>query len=275
MDVDTKKVDIGIQTDELSDNQFSPSSTERVSPTDLQTSNRSTSTNTITDEQKPGLSVEIPFYRLTKSNKYCAVCDASFHVKRNRSIEINSSVRLYTLLEHHIYIQHKTRCCSKHISNDSLKVESIENIKQHKKRYCMIHREELIDLFNDMKNELRKNYLKINELAKNPPLNFDDTKVCLPEKAYQVLMGITRDQFDDLCSHIPRSKLRTSDLRTSRTAIAMLLVKLRLGISHETLCTLFGLESKRQVSRILESANTALKEHFVPKYLGFDHITRE
>ncbi|CAF3381748.1 unnamed protein product [Rotaria socialis] len=275
-DINTDKVDIGIQTDELSDNQqFSSSSTEKVSTTDLQTSNRSTETNTITTKQKPGLSVEIPFYRLTKSQKYCGVCDAVFDVKRNRSIEINSSIRLYTLLEHDIYIENKTRCCSKHVSNDSLKVESIESIKQNKARHCTIHREELIDIFNDMKNELRKNCSKINELVKNPPLNFDDAKVCLPEKAYQVLMGITRDQFDDLCSHIPRSKLRTSDLRTSRTAIAMLLVKLRLGISHETLCTLFGLENKRQVSRILDSANIALKQHFVPKYLGFNHITRE
>ncbi|CAM2729934.1 unnamed protein product, partial [Rotaria socialis] len=217
-DINTDKVDIGIQTDELSDNQqFSSSSTEKVSTTDLQTSNRSTETNTITTKQKPGLSVEIPFYRLTKSQKYCGVCDAVFDVKRNRSIEINSSIRLYTLLEHDIYIENKTRCCSKHVSNDSLKVESIESIKQNKARHCTIHREELIDIFNDMKNELRKNCSKINELVKNPPLNFDDAKVCLPEKAYQVLMGITRDQFDDLCSHIPRSKLRTSDLRTSLT----------------------------------------------------------
>ena len=106
-------------------------------------------------------------------------------------------------------------------------------------------------------------------------MNFDNREIRLPEKAYQVLMEITRYQFYNFHSHIPRSKLRTSDIRTSCMAIAMLLVKLRLGTSHEVPCTLFELESKRQVSKILDSANNELTQHFVPKCLGFDYITRE
>ncbi|CAF4987704.1 unnamed protein product [Rotaria sp. Silwood1] len=154
-------------------------------------------------------------------------------------------------------------------------MESIETIKKNKSNQCTIYRDELINLFNAMRDELRNNCSKIDELKTNPPLNFDDTEASLPEKAYQVFMGITRDQFDDLCSHIPPSALRISDVRTPRTAIALLLVKLRLGVSHEILCTLFGLQNKRQVTRILESANIALTQHFVSKYLGFHHITRE
>ena len=97
------------------------------------------------------------------------------------------------------------------------------------------------------------------------PLNFDDTEIRLPDKTYQRPMRIARDQYDDLCSHVLRLKLRTSDLRTSCTAIATLLVKLRLRISYEVLCTLFGFERKPQVSKILDSANNAIAQHFVPK----------
>ena len=57
-------------------------------------------------------------------------------------------------------------------------------------------------------------------------------------------------------------------------AITILLVKLRLGLSHQALCTLFGLEDKMQISRILDSACSALIQYFVPKQLGFGHITR-
>ena len=58
-------------------------------------------------------------------------------------------------------------------------------------------------------------------------------------------------------------------------AIASLLVKLRFGVSHDTLCTLFGIDDDRRINRILESANNALTQYFVPKCLGFHHITRE
>ncbi|CAF3854928.1 unnamed protein product [Rotaria sp. Silwood1] len=277
MDLGAKKVDIGIQTDASNNKEFlsSPPSTDQVFSTNLHIPNVRTSAGPIIANRSTDFSIELPFFRLAKSNKNCAVCDAAFDVKRNRSIEIDSSVRSYALLEHHIYIQNQSRCCSKHISNGSFKMESIETIKKNKSNQCTIYRDELINLFNAMRDELRNNCSKIDELKTNPPLNFDDTEASLPEKAYQVFMGITRDQFDDLCSHIPPSALRISDVRTPRTAIALLLVKLRLGVSHEILCTLFGLQNKRQVTRILESANIALTQHFVSKYLGFHHITRE
>ena len=90
-----------------------------------------------------------------------------------------------------------------------------------------------------------------------------------------MLTGLTRDQFNNLCSEIPPSALRHTNIRTPRTAIACLLVKLRLGLSHQTLCTLFSVEDKRKMSRILDSACTVITNYFVPKHLGFDHIERQ
>ena len=132
----------------------------------MKISNRSIGTNANNAEQSLPLSIVTPFYRLTKSNKYCAVYDADFRVPRNRSIDIGSSLLLHTLLEHDIYIQKKVRCCSKHISNNDLKAESIETTKWNKKQYCTLDQEELIDIFNVMKEELGKNCSKLNEVAK-------------------------------------------------------------------------------------------------------------
>ena len=125
-----------------------------------------------------------------------------------------------------------------------------------------------------MKKEIRDKEKRLNNLKDRPPLNFDDHEEPMSDNNYYVLTGLTRDQFNDLCSYIPPCSLRYSDIRTPRMAIAILLVKLRLGLSHRALCTLFGLEDKMQISRILDSACSALTKYFVPKHLGFQHITR-
>ena len=54
-----------------------------------------------------------------------------------------------------------------------------------------------------------------------------------------------------------------------------MLVKLRLGLSNQVLATLFSVPDNRTVSRFLESARKALMAHFVPKHLGFEHISRQ
>jgi hypothetical protein len=137
-----------------------------------------------------------------------------------------------------------------------------------------ITRDELIKLFQKLKEKIRNKEKKLNDLKDRASLNFDDDEEPMSDENYHVLTGLTRDQFNDLFSYIPPSSLRHSDIRTPRMAIAVLLVKLRLGLSHQALCTLFGLEEKKQISRILDSASSALTQYFVPKHLGFGHITR-
>ena len=69
--------------------------------------------------------------------------------------------------------------------------------------------------------------------------------------------------------------IRHSDLRPSRSAIACLLVKLRLGLSNDVLATLFGFRNRRDVGHVLDGARQALIKCFAPKHLGFSHISRE
>ncbi|CAF4219019.1 unnamed protein product, partial [Rotaria magnacalcarata] len=62
-----------------------------------------------------------------------------------------------------------------------------------------------------MKKELQSKNDQINQLGKNPPLNFDEDPMLMSDSNCRVLTGLTRDQFSDLCSAIPASALRHTD----------------------------------------------------------------
>jgi hypothetical protein len=81
------------------------------------------------------------------------------------------------------------------------------------------------------------------------------------------------DQFDNLLSNI--TSMRHSYLRSVRVALAVFLVKMRLGLSNRVLATLFHLKNKRVVSRIVHEVTKALLKDFVPHHLGFQHVERE
>ena len=57
-------------------------------------------------------------------------------------------------------------------------------------------------------------------------------------------------------------------------AVALLLVKLRTGMSNKLLSTLFNIE-KSSVRRAVATARKSLSLNFTPKYVGFGHITRD
>ena len=88
-------------------------------------------------------------------------------------------------------------------------------------------------------------------------------------------MGLVRKDFGNLCSCLPPVSLRNTQNPTARTAVACLLMKLRLGISNQVLATLFSFLDKRTVARTIYSARKALVGYIVPRFLGFEHISRK
>ena len=262
------KIDVETQTDDIAEEQMKidiGTQTKVITEKRMnQYENQSTSSN----------GMQVLFYRLPKSNKKCSICGKNFSSKNISCHEINQSARVQCLLDHNIYIPIGSRCCSNHHSDSGLSIQSIEELKANTENHCTINRDDLITILNDMKEELQTKDFKINELKRNPPLNFDDNDRKMSDTSFKALTGLNQDQFNDLCSHIPASALRHTDIRSPRIAIACLLIKLRLGVSHQTICTLFSIEDIRQMSRILDSASSALKKYFVPKHLGFDHIKR-
>ncbi|CAF1498316.1 unnamed protein product [Didymodactylos carnosus] len=111
----------------------------------------------------------------------------------------------------------------------------------------------------------------LDEANRRSPIDFDR----LTEEQCFILTGLTKNNFLDVCSDIPPTSLRQSELRSVKQAIGCLLIKLRLGLSNVVLATLFSLPNKKGVSGIVESAREAFMAHFVPKHLGFEHISRQ
>ena len=104
-------------------------------------------------------------------------------------------------------------------------------------------------------------------------LDFDNSH-SMSDNEYRVLTSLSKSQFDDLIGRISPARIRNSSNRSIRTAVGILLCKLRLSLSNQLLAILFELPDKKTVSRTIESARTALISEFVPFNVGFNHISR-
>ena len=123
-----------------------------------------------------------------------------------------------------------------------------------------------------MKTKLKNPKSKLNDIVKNLILSFDVDST-FNASIYYVLTGLTPEQFNDFCSKIPLTDLKDTDLHSLRSVIVCLLVKLRIGLSHEVLPILFSFRSRRDIGRVLDGARQVLIKYFVRKHLGFSHIS--
>ena len=100
-----------------------------------------------------------------------------------------------------------------------------------------------------------------------------DCSNSLDDEEYYNLTGISKIQFQTLCSSI--TSLRKNAPRYSlRTKLGLFLTKLRTGLSSNILKTLFGINRRSSISKIVKTVREALLKDFVPHYMGFDHITQ-
>lgn len=112
----------------------------------------------------------------------------------------------------------------------------------------------------------------IRTIAKKKGLDFD-TPDCLKENDYETLMGITEENFERVLSLV-KPLMQSSKIRSAKTCLGILLVKLRTGLSHNVLSTLFNIK-KSLISSAVKTARKALLKSFVPVHLGIQHISRE
>ncbi|CAF3126185.1 unnamed protein product [Rotaria sp. Silwood2] len=104
-------------------------------------------------------------------------------------------------------------------------------------------------------------------------LDFTNT-LSLSDDEYKIFTSLSKNDFDDLISQVSRIDMRDSNNRSIRTAIAILLCKLRLGLSNRALASPFQLQNELTISKAIKSARSALMSTFVPLNLGFNHISR-
>ena len=218
----------------------------------------------------------LPLYRLTNAHKYCGICKSKFTGDgRTTFSTLTNDARIHTLVNSHVFVPNGTRCCTKHIlENGYLTPQSIQLLFEKQIRTCTVSCYELMELFNAVKMQSQATREEIEKIQTNPPLQFDGSSR-LTSDDYFILTGLDRDKFDSLCSYLPSSVLRHTEIRSPRTAVACLLIKLRLGLSHDVLTVMFSFLNRQTVGRVIHSALSALTQYFVPYNLGFNHVSRE
>ena len=112
--------------------------------------------------------------------------------------------------------------------------------------------------------------VKSNECIVKLCLSSFDSKY---EKNIIFMSLLISADFDGLLKHL--TSMRQSKNRTVRTALAIFLTKMRLGLSNSVLTTLFHLKDKRIISHVISQVRESLKNDFVHKNLGFRHIDRQ
>ena len=253
MNMDLTTINAHIQTDPYSSN-FTTSSIMNTSTSDIinAASAPTIIESTVLSNVVNNDSIELPYYRLSRSNQSCSICKINFSQKHRNCEYISEKIRAECLIIHKIFIPDKSRCCTSHICDDSLPEKDIEKIKNSTTKHCSIKQHELIEIFSLMKIMLQNLQTKLENIEKKPVLCFDADST-FNASNYYVLTGLTLEQFDNLCSKIPSGVIRNSDLRSSQSVIACLLVKLRLGLNNDVLATLFGFRNRRDVGHVLDS----------------------
>jgi len=152
------------------------------------------------------------------------------------------------------------RACREHFSGNILKAEDIGSAKAYASD-------------TTVESSYVDSLLKgLRSCACSRGLDFDTPGILTPQD-YWNLTGLSLEHFNILHGII-HHKIHNSQNRSTRTAQAILLMKLRTGLSYTTLATLFAL-SKDVIKWSVHCIRRAIMSEFVPRYLGLDHMSRE
>ncbi|CAF1533143.1 unnamed protein product [Adineta ricciae] len=167
----------------------------------------------------------------------------------------------HQLLFLYIELQNLTagvRCCRDHVDNQRLRQDAVEQIFAG-------HYDELSLNTHDVQNIL----FDFRSFMTNvKSFDFDDP-TSLSDESY---LNFT-DQFENLLGYM--FNMRNSHNRSVRTALAVFLMKMRLGISNRVLGSLFHFKNQRTVAHLIHSVRVALMQDFTSHYLGLQHIDRQ
>ncbi|XP_062572783.1 uncharacterized protein LOC134234752 [Saccostrea cucullata] len=168
--------------------------------------------------------------------------------------------RTNIFLEKGIYVDENSRSCKSHFLNDILTQTAMSQIEGTNDE-TYLNRTDVADLLQRMRQSM---LLKARLDFENP--------LSLSDEDYYYFTGLSKNQFFEVLSSL--TSLRNTSVRSKRTCLAILLVKLRTGLSNNLLAVLFSLK-KSQIQRSIHAAKNALIQDYVPKNLGFQHIDHD
>lgn len=204
-------------------------------------------------------SVRLQIKSTPMSHKYCVVCRKN-GTARHSLVVFPAKAHTQAFIETGIYIEPKSRCCTRHIEFSYLTKDAL-NLIEHSKSGRDFSRTDITQLIHNVRNVMKT----------TNKLNFDIPSL-ISDKGYLDLTGLRKSQFAELCCEVPN--LKNSNIRSTRTTVAIFLTKMRTGLSNKLLSVMFNLK-KSQVQRSINSCRVSLMKNFVPKHLGLDHITHD
>ncbi|CAG2220876.1 unnamed protein product [Mytilus edulis] len=197
--------------------------------------------------------IQLPICSTTKSHRMRIVCK-----NQNSNRHKITVAKTQTFKNKGIFISTNSRCCSDHLGGKYFKQEALKALK-HTSPSTFFNRTDVVNLLDRTRSMLK-------DVSK---LNFD-VQIAMSDDDFVNLTGLTKQQMYVVATHVTDS--RNSEVRSIRTCLAILLVKLRTGLSNTILGTLFSLKSYN-IRRAVHSARESLIKNFVPSFLGFNHMS--
>lgn len=157
------------------------------------------------------------------------------------------------LIENKLYIPTSARVCNIHLDGNSWADLNELNDSAF-----------TADQIKDMLDTL------VTACNENQAFNFDTVENITTEELH-FSVGLTHEQFERILQETP-SLLEVS--RRPKTVLGAYLMKIRSGEPNERLAARLGI-SRRTFERKVNIARQRLLEDFVPRHLGWDHISRQ
>ncbi|XP_062581928.1 uncharacterized protein LOC134243712 [Saccostrea cucullata] len=204
-------------------------------------------------------SVTLPLPSTSTSHSSCFIC----RKPGPKLVVVPASARNSVFLQRKILIPYGTRCCAKHILNDNLTAESLEEISVISQA-SNVNRSSITDILLYMREVALKN--KASRIDFDNEENFSDQQ-------YVRLTGLNRASFLDLLSHID-GRINRTPVRSQKNSLGIFLMKMRSGLSNDVLSSIFNI-SKASIRRAISAVRSVLMESFVPQNIGFCHVSRQ
>jgi len=193
---------------------------------------------------------------VSSSQRHCCVCQKE---SGRKCIPKKAIVKAW--LSTRVFIPFNNRLCKEHLQNQEFDATSLQTLQEKAALSSVIGTE-----FVELTEELSK---FCEELYEKPRLTMEDNS--LKDEEVKTLFSLTRSQFDDLHQYVA-TDLRKNSSRTTKDALAMYLIKLRLNLPQTVIRIFFELPTQSKVSEAITAVSESLLRRFTPNFLGYRHL---
>ncbi|XP_046976180.1 uncharacterized protein LOC124542264 [Vanessa cardui] len=169
--------------------------------------------------------------------------------RADNPVRISRFIKSRMLVEYKLYIPPSARICHVHLTlNEWNELEELNNSS-----FTAEHLKDMLDM-----------------LRRQSRFNFDNIE-SITTSALHFCTGLNHEEFNRLLEQTPSISQRS---QRPKTVLGAYLTKIRTGEPNERLSSRLDM-SRRTLERKLELARECLTNEFVPRQLGWDHISGE